>query len=566
MADTRHKQSSEPVNDPVSKPLKPVVKMRQGLSIVWLIPLLTLCIGAWLIVKTISEQGPEITITLHTAEGIEAGKTLIKYKDVTIGKVEKLRFSDRFDHVVLTARLNPEAATFLHRDTRFWVVRPHLSLRGVSGLSTLISGSYLEIDPGHGAPQHHFIGLDEAPAIKSDANGVRITLMSEKLGSLDIGSPVYYQGIEAGEVQGYELANDQHSLFIHVFVRAPYDELVHGNSHFWNISGIDLSMGADGFRLRSSSLRSIIFGGIAFDSKKSTDGPDDDASSLVYTLYADYDEILAKAYTRKLRLVVFFDGSVRGLDVGAPVEFKGIKVGQVTDVRLQFNPSDLSFLIPVVVELEPERIVAGNTSGDETALEVLHTLISRGLRAQLQTGSLLTGKLYVGLDMHPGSPSRLLGGDSSELPEIPSITGGLQSVLAKLEKIPLDKIGDDLAELLHGANAIMNGPELKQTMIDMQASLHSFRQVIKTLEGRAEPLTLHLDEALVSGRHAMDQAEKTLHTIDQTLDPASPLQYQINQLSRDLSDMARAIRSFVDLLERHPNAVIFGKPATGDTK
>jgi len=560
MADEQHKQGA----DSVTGPRQPVVKMRRGPSVVWLIPLLTLSIGLWLIAKTISEKGPEITITLHTAEGIEAGKTVIKYKDVKVGMVEKIRFSDSFDHVVLTARLNPEAATFLHRDTRFWVVRPHFSLRGVSGLSTLISGSYLEIDPGHGAVQHHFIGLDEAPIVKSDANGVRITLMAEKLGSLDIGSPVYYQGIQAGEVQGYELANDKHSLFIHVFVRAPYDELVHGNSHFWNISGIDLSMGADGFHLRSSSLRSIIFGGIAFDSRKSADSPDEDASSLVFTLYDDYDEIITKAYTRKLRLVVFFDGSVRGLNVGAPVEFKGIKVGQVTDIRLKFDPTDLSFLIPVIVELEPERIVEGNTSADETAIEVLNSLISRGMRAQLQTGSLLTGKLYVGLDMHPDSPIRLLGNRTTDLPEIPSIAGGLQSIMAKLEKVPLEKIGNDLADLLHGANTLVNGPELKQSMLDMQASLHSFRHVIGKLDGHVEPLAMHLDEALVSGRHALDQAKKTLHTIDQTLDPASPLQYQINQLSRDLSDMARAIRSFVDLLERHPNAVIFGKPTTGE--
>jgi len=545
-------------------PLLPVIKQPRGPSVVWLIPILTLCIGIWLIVKTIAEKGPEITITLHSADGVEAGKTAIKYKDMKIGIVEKINFSDDFDRVVLTARINPEAETFLHRDTKFWVVRPQFSLRGISGLSTLISGSYLEIDPGHGTRQYNFIGLEEAPIVKSDANGVSITLISEKLGSLDIGSPVFYQGIQVGEVQGYELANDKHSLLIHAFIRAPYDELVHGNSHFWNVSGIDLSMGADGFRMRSSSLLSIIFGGLSFDSSKFADSPEEDISNMVFTLYDDYDAIIAKAYTRKLRLVVYFEGSVRGLNVGAPVEFKGIKVGAVTEISLKFDPSDLSFLIPVIVEVEPERIIAGDPGANKAAVDVLKRLISRGLRAQLQTGSLLTGKMFVSLDMHPDSKARLLGNNSIDLPEIPSIAGGLQSIMAKLEKVNIDKIGQDLEGLLSGSNKLINGAELKGSLVDLQASLHSFRHVIGALDKHAEPIAKNLDEALKSGRSMLDQAKKTLHRIDDTLDPASPLYYQIDQLSRDLSDMARSIRSFVDLLERHPNAIIMGKPNTGE--
>ena len=543
---------------------QPVVKQRRGPSMVWLIPLLTLCIGVWLIAKTMAEKGPEITITLHTAAGIEAGKTVIKYKDVKVGKVEQLHFSDDFDHVVITARLDPEASTFLHRGTRFWVVRPQLSLRGVTGLSTLISGSYIELDPGVGAPQQHFIGLDEAPIVKSDADGVSVTLITDKLGSLDIGSPVYYQGIQAGEVQGYELANDKHSLLIHTFIRAPYDALVHGNSHFWNISGIDLSMGADGVRLRSSSLRSMMFGGLAFDSRPSADSPEEDIGSLIYTLYHNYDEIIAKAYTRKLRMVVFFEGSVRGLDVGAPVEFKGIKVGEVSDISLEFNPSDLSFLIPVILEIEPERIVSGDPGKDETAIDVLNGLIQRGLRARLQTGSLLTGKLFVGLDMHPDSKIQMLSKHTTNLPEIPSIAGGLQGMMAKLEKVNIDKIAQDLEGVLSGVNQMVNGKPTQGMLRDLEKSLHDFQHVIAVLDDHAEPLARDLDATMKSGQRMLAQADKTLQRMDTTLDPGSPLHYQINELSRDLSDMARSIRSFVDLLERYPNAVIFGKPKTGD--
>jgi len=548
-----------------------VVKPRRQFSIVWLIPILTLCIGVWLIVKTIHDQGPEITIILSTAEGIEAGKTLIKYKDVKIGVVKHIKFANDLKHIVVTARLDPEAESFLHRDTRFWVVRPKLSLRGVSGLSTLVSGSYIEIDPGHGAAHYHFTALEEAPIVKSDVDGIRITLLTDKLGSLDVGSPVYYQGIQAGEVLGYELANDKHSIFVHAFVRAPYDELVHGNSHFWNVSGIDLSVSADGLELHTTSLQSMIYGGIAFDSQQMADSPGEHAEDIVFSLFANYDEIVAKTYTRKFRFVVFFDGSVRGLSVGAPVEFKGIQVGLVTDVRLEFDSTDASFRIPVIIEIEPERIVESNVDGDVTSIQVLASLVSRGLRAQLQTGSLLTGQLYIALDMHPETPARLLANGDSDLPEIPSIAGGfdqittsLQSILAKLDKVQTDKIGADLAELVHGSNALINDQSSKQMLVDLQTSLASFRHVIEALDQHAEPMAENLDAALIAGRKTLDQAATALQKINDTLDPASPLQFRVNQLSQDLSDMARAIRSFVDLLERHPNAVIFGKPGSGE--
>jgi paraquat-inducible protein B len=243
----------------------------------------------------------------------------------------------------------------------------------------------------------------------------------------------------------------------------------------------------------------------------------------------------------------------------------------VTDVRLEFDSTDASFRIPVIIEIEPERIVESNVDGDVTSIQVLASLVSRGLRAQLQTGSLLTGQLYIALDMHPETPARLLAKGDSDLPEIPSIAGGfdqittsLQSILAKLDKVQTDKIGADLAELVHGSNALINDQSSKQMLVDLQTSLASFRHVIEALDQHAEPMAENLDAALIAGRKTLDQAATALQKINDTLDPASPLQYRVNQLSQDLSDMARAIRSFVDLLERHPNAVIFGKPGSGE--
>ncbi|MBC8463955.1 MAG: MCE family protein, partial [Deltaproteobacteria bacterium] len=215
----------------------PRIKKKSGPSVVWLIPLITALIGSWLIFKTLSEKGPEITITFKTAEGIEAGKTKIKYKEIEIGVVDSVHFSHAFPHVIVKASMEKESASFLNRDTRFWVVKPRLSLRGATGLGTLLSGAYIEIEPGQGAPQKSFVGLAVPPVVKADVAGIKIVLLARKLGSIDAGSPIYYQGILAGEVNGWELGNDRKSIFIYAFIKAPFNELVQGNTRFWNVSG-----------------------------------------------------------------------------------------------------------------------------------------------------------------------------------------------------------------------------------------------------------------------------------------------------------------------------------------
>jgi len=224
-------------------PPEPTLKKSSGISLVWLIPLITALIGGWLIFKTISEKGPQIEITFKTAEGIEAGKTKIKYKEIEIGLVDSVHFSQDFSHIILKASMEREAASFLGQGARFWVVKPRISLREATGLGTLLSGSYIEIEPGQGTLQKEFQGLDKPPVVKSDVDGTQILLLTRKLDSIDTGSPIYYQGILAGEVLGWELGNDRKSIFIHAFVKAPYHQLVKSNTRFWNISGIDLETG-----------------------------------------------------------------------------------------------------------------------------------------------------------------------------------------------------------------------------------------------------------------------------------------------------------------------------------
>lgn len=545
----------------------PQVSKRSGPSVVWIIPLVTLLVGGWLIVKTLSEQGPQATISFKTAEGIEVSKTKVKYKNVDIGTVEQIKFSDDFSHVILTAKFTKGSEKFLRRSTRFWVVKPQLSLQGASGLGTLISGAYIEIEPGPGAQQRHFVGLEKQPVITADEEGVEITLVTQNLGSIDVGSPIYYQGLLAGEVLGHELGNDSKSVYVHAFIKDPFDQLIRGNTNFWNVSGVNVSMSADGFKVQTESLRSIMFGGIAFDTPETLEQVSTDIDHLVFTLHDSFEEIKENSYTRKLKFIMFFDGSVRGLNIGAPVEFKGIKVGSVLDVRLEFDNKDTTFRIPVLIEIELQRIIERGNEEASSTYETLDKLVERGLRAQLQTGSLLTSQLYVELDMHPGTPVNI-SGEETTFPELPTlatanfgaITASAESLLAKLNAIDIQEITTVILDTvksadttIKNANALLTIPGIPQAVEDMQIAMNNFKNIMHKVDAS------NIEEAINAGHLALESLTVTLDKTNNILEPNSPAQYNLIKLTGELEETARSIRSLVETLERNPQALIFGK-------
>lgn len=537
---------------------RPQIHVRSGPSLVWLIPLLTALVGGWLVVKTLREQGPEITISFKTAEGIEVGKTRVKYKNLDIGIVDRIRFSEDLSNVIVTARFNQGTENFFRRNTRFWVVRPQLSLRGATGLGTLVSGAYIEIEPGKGAPQTHFTGLEEQPVVTAADEGIKIVLITDRLRSVDTGSPIYYQGLPAGEVLGHELGNDSRTVFIHAFIKSPYDQMVRANTRFWNVSGLDVSMGADGLRIRTESVKSLLYGGIAFETPATLEHVADDVEDIVFTLYDSHESVEAHSYTKKLQYVMFFDSSVRGLAVGAPVEFKGIKVGSVLDIRLEFDAEATSFRIPVLVEIEPERIVERAATSLTAPEDTLARLVERGLRARLQTGSLLTGQLYVELTIQPDTPAVLVGTET-RYPELPtvrsanleSITQSAERFMARLDKVNVDEIGKELLATLQGTSRLANSQDVEAAVVDLRESLRSLRAVLA-----------HVDESNL--QQAIDAGHLALERLNRLLDPDAPLHYNLIQASGELEETARSLRALLDTLQRHPQAVIFGKEPEGE--
>jgi paraquat-inducible protein B len=533
------------------------VRTSRGISIVWLVPLVAAVIGIWLAYTTLQERGPTITITFDTAEGLEAGKTKVKYKDVEVGTVTSVRLSKDLKHIVVTAEMVKDAEAYMTDGTRFWVVSPRLGAAGVSGLGTLLSGVYIGLDPQPGAAATEFVGLAEPPLIMSDISGRRYMLRAASRGSIVRGSAVYFRGIEVGQVADYALAADNQSLDIEVFVRAPHDQLVQADSRFWNASGFRASMSASGVRVETESVQALLSGGIAFDTPMRGTPGKPSPEGTVFTLYDSYESVTQAGFTTKVPYLVQFDESVRGLSPGAPVEFRGLRVGTVRDVGLQIDVADDSVRIPVTVEIEPQRITfTGIDGGDDkpydgTPYVLMEKLVERGLRAQLQSGNLVTGQLLVDLGFHPDAAAAKLGrdGEYPEIPAVPSeieaLTTSVNGVLTELASLPLTELVQELRSTVQGVNQLLASPQTAETFTTLNAMATELQALLRTVDQQLGPL--------------MTQATGTLASTEALVGSNSQIRYDLNAMLKELAGAARAIRVFADYLERHPEALLRGK-------
>lgn len=545
-----------------------VVKESRGWSTVWLIPLVAALIGVWLAYKTISEKGPLVTIIFQDAAGLEAGKTRIRHKAVEVGVVEAIHLSDDLTHVVVQGRIDKALEPHLGENTHFWLVQPQVGLQGVTGLETLVSGTYIGVTFGGTRPTRSFTALARAPLITPDTPGRQYLLATERLGSLTTGSPIYYRGIQVGEVLDTRLAPDMSSVYLRIFVRAPYDDLVHNDSRFWQVSGVDISMNAQGFNLKMESLAALALGGIAFETPGRSEGTDPSEEGARFALYDSYASIKEADLISKNPFLVYFNGSVRGLSPGAPVEFRGIQIGRVVSVSLQLDLVGKP-KIPVVIDLEPQRFLSSaemqklkaryDAQGSQQQYPIMEKLVAAGLRAQLQTGSLLTGQLFVNLDYFPDSPrSELIyGGQYPQIPTVPTTLDEFQNsavdVLNNLKNLPLDKIGKELTTTLQSANRLINDADLKATLRALDATLKDVRQLAQTTDRQIASLAAGAEKTLGSVRATL-----------QSVEPGAPTIVDLSSTLEELANAARSIRALASYLERHPEALIKGKAGVGE--
>jgi len=525
-----------------------VSKRRKSPQLIWLIPIVAVLIGGWLAVKTILEQGPTITITFKTAEGLEAGKTKIKYKDIDIGDVKSVEFSKDLEHVVVTAELKKAVTSHLVEDVKFWIVKPRISGGQVSGIGTLFSGSYIEMDRGKSSTRREaFEGLEVEPSVTGDVSGRMFVLQGKNLGSHDVGTPVLYRRVRVGKVAFNELNEDGSGITLKIFVESPYDKFVNSNSRFWDVSGIDITADAQGVKINTDGLMAILLGGVAFEAPAGTRTLPEADPDTVFPLFPDRAAAMKQPDRETLMFTLYFGESLRGLTVGAPVELNGVGIGEVKNIMTDVDPTTSEFRFPVDVAVYPGRLRALSREGiaDPTPAEQkvrLDKYIESGLRAQLKTGSLLTGQMYIGFDMFPkAAPAKI---DWTKIPPVfptqPGMMVELQATLMniskKLEDMPIGQISADLRTALQSLNRTLVGAE----------------QMVKRMDKEVTP----------AAKSALDDARRLLSTADQTLASDAPLQQDLRTSLRELSRAAESLRELTGLLERQPESLIRGKKET----
>ncbi|AOJ20848.1 MCE family protein [Burkholderia cenocepacia] len=523
------------------RPPDPAISTKSGWlpSLVWLVPLIAALIGIGLVIKSVRERGPEITISFHSAEGLEPGKTQVKYKDVEIGTVKTIKLSKDLSRVLVQVQLKKEAEDFAVQGSRFWIVRPRVGATGVSGLGTLLSGAYIGVDAGHGQDTlTDFTGLETPPAVTGDQKGTQYVLRGDSLGSVDIGSPVYYRRVQVGQVVGFSLDKDGTGVTFNVFVNAPYDQYVGMNTRWWQASGVDLRLDSSGLKLNTQSLATVILGGIAFQTPPNQGSGTTAPNNTTFRLGSDEGDAMRDPDGQPLQVVMNFNQSLRGLAVGAPVDFRGIVLGEVTNIGIDFDPKTKNFLMPVTINVYPERLGRRfretiESKGEPARREIVERLVQHGLRGQLRTGNLLTSQLYVALDFFPKAPPVKI--DTAhlplELPTVPNTLDELQLQVAdiakKLDKVPFDQIGANLNSALANAD-----------------------KLFKQLDTQVAP----------EARDTLSAAKQTFSTAEATLQQDSPLQSDVRGALKELTRTLQSLNALADYLERHPESLLKGKP------
>ena len=533
--------SEQPTPSKVHRSPRVSARPKRNLGWVWLIPIVAALVGLSILYNTWSKQGPRIFITFNAATGLEIGKTQIRYRDVVIGLVKDIRLTETRDKVVVQVDLDKDAAGFANEATRFWVVKPRIGFSGVSGLSTLMSGAYIETDTNHSlggnAIKKEFVGLEEPPPISSDRPGSRFTLQTADLGSITVGAPIYMRRLQVGMVTNYKLDASGKFVVLEVFVDAPYDRYVDGSTRFWNESGVDVTLSPDGMQINTQSLVSLISGGLSFASF----GKPREISQTdrVFKLYDSRRAAELEPQGVAIPIVMRFDQPTRGLKVGSMVDFHGVDIGVVNSVALDFDLQNSRFFTAVNATLYPERLGTVYTELNmerrtvEQLADSLALMTRRGMRAQLRTANILTGQLFIVLEDFPNAPK--IAAAKAQLPfQMPTLASDdldklqqqVASIVNKFDKIPFESIGNEINDMIKQIK-VLSGTLDKSVVPKLASSLTQIETAVKNLNG--------------------------------LIAPGSPMTVSAAEMLEDLKRSLQSLRGLADSLQAQPDSLITGR-------
>lgn len=556
--------------------VKAKVRQISQWSPIWIVPVVAVLIGGWMLFHTYKNQGPNLTLLGSNAEGIVAGKTQIKSRSVDVGKVLSVELSQDLKQVVIKARMNPGTENLLNDESQLWVVKPTIGRGGVSGLNTLLSGAYIELQPGKGESNKFFFELRETPPIAPpDAPGVRVYLTSSDAAALAVGDPVLYRGYDVGTVELSEFDTTLRSMRYQLFIRAPYDALVTENVRFWKASGMALDMSAEGVRIEMASMTTLLSGGVTFDVLDGWPMGARAENNTKFQLFENKKSIQDGLYNEYLEYLMFFEESVRGLTVGAPVEYHGVRIGTVAAVPFFLktkNPLQLAFNrgIPVLVRIESGRLY-GSLTLPQLQQEI-DLAVSQGLTASLKTGNLLTGGLYIELDQtkvttsapEPVAKPKEVNDSTvavatamiaDEIPEfggykiLPTTRSGLGHIEQKVLQA-LDKINNlPVEQVLADSSATLN--ETQRLMVQSQQLLKNIDAIVQQDATKALPAEV---------QQSLAQLRATLAGVS----PGSPAYERINSNLQAMDKVLRDLQPVVNTLNQQSNALILGADPKAD--
>jgi paraquat-inducible protein B len=548
------------------------VTRQSRFNLIWLIPITTLALGVYLAWHAWSQRGPTITITFRAGEGLVAGQSHIKHKDVDLGLVTSVVLNPDASHVIVTAEMTREATRFLTDQTRFWVVMPRLSAGQISGLSTLISGSYIELlpsDAAGGHPATAFTGLENPPVLTSSVPGRTFLLDADRVGSVSVGSPVFFRDLEVGTVLGWDLKDMAKRATIHAFVRAPYDSYVHEGTHFWNASGVDVKLGAQGVQVELESIQALLLGGVEFETPDDALTTPTAAASHSFTLYDSQQAAEDASFIRRVPVIGYFTGSLAGLAPGSPVTFRGLRVGQVTGIGMEYDPTTNSVRTPVRYEVQPERFANIGALNKGSTLDNARFLVAHGLRAEIASANFLLGQSEIALEFVPDAAAATITVEGNAI-VLPTVEGGftdltrqVNAVLTKVNQIPLKAVGDNLNSLIGGVDNLANSPDLKQSLKSLAATLNQTNELMMRVNTGARPLLRRLPTMADDLQATLTNTNKLVASANTGYGDNSKFYRDLDRLLLQLDDAMQSLRVLADLLNRHPEALILGRTNTG---
>lgn len=542
------------------------------LSPIWAIPIVTVLIAGFLVWHTYSQRGPTITITFRGAEGLTAGQSQLRYRDVVMGTVQEITLSQDLQHVTMTVRTTRAAEPLLTENTRFWVVKPRLFAGSISGLDTLLSGSYIQMAPmptATGQHVRHFTGLEDPPLLTAEEPGHSFLLHAERIGSISLGSPIFYRDLEVGQVMGWDLADMAESVTIHAFIRAPFDRYVREGSRFWNASGVSVKLGAEGVQLQVESLRALLLGGIAFETPAAARNGRPIRDGETFRLYASQEAANSAAITRRVPVVSYFTDSISGLAPGAPVTFQGVRIGEVLGYDLVYDATTQRLRVPVRYEIEPERVAGSIRAQGRTAIDNARLLVQQGMRARLMSSNLITGQQQIALEMIDNPPPAEITMQDGVIvmPSVPgqfaSIMDGVTRVLTSIEAMPWTEIGQNVNTTVAGLNTLINGPELRQSLVALQGTLTAAEAMVRNIDAAAQPALRSLPQVMANLNATVTQANRLLTSANRGYGEDSQFQRDLERMLEQITVAARSLRSLVDQLNRNPESLIRGRSTQG---